>query len=227
MVERLQLLADGESTIQPDVGESESAFGHSAPAHRDKENQLSELQAHVVDCVLRYGLKHFDEPVRLASGELSYDFVDGKAALARGEHLEVACRALLEQVSSIDFTAVGGLTMGADQFAHVIAVLAGREWFVVRKEPKHRGTNKLIEGATLGSDHRVLLVDDVVTTGGSIQRAYQAITEAGASVAAAATLVDRGDVARAFFDDRSVPYLALVTYHDLGIAPVGHGLVPA
>jgi orotate phosphoribosyltransferase len=199
---------------------------HTSPK---RPEALSQLRAHVIEVVRSRGLRRFDEPVRLASGEYSQDFIDGKAALARGEDLKTACEALLEGLDElgIDFDAVGGLTMGADQFAHGLAVLAGSEWFVVRKEPKHRGTNKLIEGASLDQRSRVVLVDDVVTTGGSIQKAHHAITETGANVVAAATLVDRGDVARLYFEERSIPYFALVTYHDLGIAPVGHGLVSA
>jgi orotate phosphoribosyltransferase len=157
---------------------------------------------------------------------MSRDFVDGKAALSRGEDLKLACEALLEQVraiATIEFDAVGGLTMGADQFAHVIAVLANCEWFVVRKEPKGRGTNKLVEGAHVGEGTRVLLVEDAVTTGGSIQKAYDAIVGLGATVVAAATLVDRGDITAPYFQERGIPYVALVTYADLGIEPVGGG----
>ncbi|MBV8559978.1 MAG: orotate phosphoribosyltransferase, partial [Acidimicrobiia bacterium] len=72
---------------------------------------------------------------------------------------------------------------------------------------------------------RVLLVDDVVTTGGSIQKAHDAIVALGATVVAAATLVDRGDVAARYFRDRDIPYSRVVTYRDLGIEPVGGGLV--
>jgi orotate phosphoribosyltransferase len=128
-------------------------------------------------------------------------------------------------VGEIDFDAVGGLTMGADQFAHVIAVLAHKKWFVVRKNPKGRGTNKLVEGATVEPGVRVLLVDDVVTTGGSIQKAFDEVEGLGGTVVAACTLVDRGDVAKRFFEEKRVPYFPLVTYRDLGIEPVGGGLV--
>jgi orotate phosphoribosyltransferase len=192
---------------------------------------VSVTREQVAEIVRARGLTHFDEPVRLASGELSQDFIDCKAALSRGPDLTVACRAMIEAVASlgIEFDAVGGLTMGADQLAHGISILASSDWFVVRKEPKNRGTNRLVEGATLGVDTRVLLVDDVVTTGGSIQRAYHAIAAIGAPVVAAAAVVDRGEVARRFFDERNVPYVALVTYRDLGIVPVGIvpvGIVP-
>lgn len=181
----------------------------------------------LVDIVRRNGVRRLDEPVVLASGELSRDFVDGKAALAQGRDLRVACEVLLERVQDLSFDAVGGLTMGADQFAHAVAVLADKQWFVVRKEPKGRGTNQLVEGARIGAGTRVLLVEDVVTTGGSIQKAYDAISALGAEIVGAVTLVDRGNVASRFFEERSVPYVALVTYRDLGIEPVGGGLVPA
>jgi orotate phosphoribosyltransferase len=183
----------------------------------------------LVEIVRTKGLRQFDEPVQLASGELSRDFVDAKVALAHGAELEIACRAVLEAVAElgVEFDTVGGLTMGADGLAYVIAVLSGSAWFVVRKEPKNRGTNKLIEGSTLTAASRVLLVDDVVTTGGSIQKAHAAVAETGAVVVAAATIVDRGDVAGVYFAEREIPYVALVGYRDLGIEPVGRGLVGA
>ncbi len=94
------------------------------------------------------------EPVLLASGESSRDFIDAKVALSRGEDLKIACEALLESIGGIDFDAVGGLTMGPTSSAHVLAMLAGREWFVVRKEPKARGTNKVVEGAPVAKAPR-------------------------------------------------------------------------
>jgi orotate phosphoribosyltransferase len=183
---------------------------------------VSDLRQRVIEIVRERGLKLMSEPVALASGELSQHFVDGKAALAHGEDLELACRALLELegIRNVPFDAVGGLTMGADQFAHVVAVLARRDWFVVRKEPKNRGTNKLVEGAEIRRGTRVLLVDDVVTTGGSIQKAYRAIHGLGATVVAAVTLVDRADTARRFFAEKEIPYFSLVSYQDLDIEPV-------
>ena len=178
----------------------------------------------VIEIIRQRGLLRLPEPVVLASGELSRDFIDAKAALSRGADLKVACEAILDNVKATDFDAVGGLTMGADQFAHVIAVLADRTWFVVRKEPKGRGTNKLVEGEKVGEGTRVLLVDDIVTTGGSIQKAHDAITALGSVVVAAATLVDRGEIAGQYFRERNIPYTPVVTYRDLGIEPVGGSL---
>lgn len=182
---------------------------------------VSDLREHVVAIVRERGLLRLPEPVRLRSGQLSSDFVDGKAALSRGADLETACRAVLEAVEGIGFDAAGGLTMGADHLAHGVALLSGAEWFVVRKEAKGRGTNQLVEGAEVGAGTRVLLVDDAVTTGGSIQQAHDVIAALGATVVAAVSLVDRGEVAGPYFTDKGIPYIALVTYRDLGIEPVG------
>jgi len=183
------------------------------------------LRERVIGVIRERGLIRFDEPVTLASGEKSREFVDGKAALSKGEDLELACRALLEHVNDLDFDAIGGMTMGADQFAHVVAVLARKEWFVVRKVPKGRGTNQLVEGARIGRGWRVLIVDDVVTTGGSMRVACETIEELGAQVVGAVALVDRGETAARYFDERKIPYRPVVTYRDLGIEPVGGGSV--
>ncbi len=187
---------------------------------------LSDREA-LLGVVRERGLRQFDEPRELSSGELSRDFIDAKAALSRGADLVLACRVIAEQVAAagIDWDAVGGLTLGADQFAHGIAahLCDHHEWFVVRKQPKGRGTDQLVEGATLGPGVRALLVDDIVTTGGSIQVAHQRVLETGATVAAAVTLVDRSDIAAGYFAEHSVPYLPVFTYRDLEIAPVGVG----
>jgi orotate phosphoribosyltransferase len=177
------------------------------------------------EIVLREGYLRLDEPIRLRSGEWSRDFVDGKRALADGSDLALACRIILDAVRErgLEFDAAGGLTMGADHLAHGLAVVAGTRWFVVRKEPKGRGTNRLVEGAPLGAGVRVLLLDDVVTTGGSMRQAWTALDQTGATIVAAVTVVDRGDTATAFFAEVGVPYIPLLTYEDLGIEPVGVG----
>jgi orotate phosphoribosyltransferase len=179
----------------------------------------------LLEALRRKGLRYFEEPVRLASGEESHWFFDAKRALAAGPDLRAACEAMAAVADGLGvvYDAVGGLTMGADQFAHGIAVLTGCGWFVVRKQPKGRGTNELVEGTPLGPGVAALLVEDTVTTGGSIARACTAVTDTGATVVAALALVDRGDLAAGFFAARDVPYHALYTYRDLAIDPVTVG----
>lgn len=182
------------------------------------------MRHRLVDIVLnRGGLIELPTPVELASGDLSRHFVDVKRAFSAGADLRLACDAFIEVAAEMTdgFDAVGGLTMGADSFAHGIAVVAEVDWFSVRKKAKDRGTRKRIEGASLGSGCRALLVDDVVTRGGSIGDALAEIRLTGAEVVAAVSLVDRGTFGQHVFDQERVPYRALLTYLDLGIPAVG------
>ena len=160
--------------------------------------------------------------MKLASGAWSSDFVDGKEALAAWRDLRIACEAIAETVHDAGhrFDAVGGLTMGADALAVGIAAVTDTRWFFVRKESKQRGTRRWVEGAQIGPGDRILLVDDVVTTGGSILRAFDIIQRTGAEVVAAVTLLDRSDLARPKFEDRGIDYFPMATYESLGIEPV-------
>jgi len=182
------------------------------------EPERSEL----VRIVTAGGLTQFDEPVRLASGAMSREFIDAKRALAQGRDLAVACRAIVALAASrnIDFDAVGGMTMGADMFSHGVALLADCGWFVVRKQPKDRGTRQQVEGTVLGPGHRVLMVEDTITTGGSTLDALAVVRATGAEVVLVTALVDRGDTATVAFAAAGVPYAPLLTYRDVGIDPV-------
>jgi orotate phosphoribosyltransferase len=171
------------------------------------------------------GLERREVPFRLASGQLSHDYIDGKFAIDDGASLRLVCEAVIELVAQagLQFTAVGGVTMGSDALTHGVALLSGARWFTVRKEPKQRGREQWVEGTRLGPDDRVLLVEDVVTTGGSIMKAYDKVTEAGATVVCVTPMVDRGDSGRELFEGIGVRYLPLMTYVDLGIEPVRSG----
>lgn len=159
--------------------------------------------------------------MRLASGAWSSDFIDGKEALGAWSDLRFASEVIFETVAAGHrFDAVGGPTMGADALAVGIAVVSDSRWFFVRKEPKGRGTRRWIEGTQVGPGDRVLLVEDVVTTGGSILKTLEIVCETGAEVVAVATLVDRGDLARPQFEELGVAYFPMATYELLGIAPV-------
>ena len=184
---------------------------------------MTPLRQHLLEILKEKGLRRLAVPIELASGELSSDFVDGKEALAHWSDLKVAGDAIVEtlRAAGIDFDAVGGLTLGADALAVSIAASANSRWFFVRKEPKKRGTRRVIEGAQITAGDRVVLVDDAVTSGGSILQALDAAIEAGATPVAAVTLVDRGEIATPKFAARGIPYFPMVTYRDLEIVPVG------
>lgn len=182
------------------------------------EELLAETRAILGD----RAVTEFDEPIELASGQMSKFFVDGKAGLSRAEDLRLACKTFdaLVAGAGIDYDVVGGLTLGADHLAVGTALVANKEWFIVRKEAKKRGTAKRIEGASLNENSRVLVVEDIVSTGGSLFEAIDAIEETGAKVVAACTLLDRGDLAEPVLGERGIPYFALASFRDFGMPAV-------
>jgi orotate phosphoribosyltransferase len=191
---------------------------------------VTELRRQALGLVRTLGYERRAEPFRLASGQTSFDYVDAKHAIARGSNALAVGRAVLELAGQhgIGFTAVGGLTMGADALAVAVSIAADCQWFAVRKEPKARGREQWIEGHRLGPEDRVLLVDDVVTTGGSIWLAHDRVAQTGATVAGVVPLLDRGDSCGPRFAAAGIPYAPLLTYRDLGIAPVAaHGQADA
>lgn len=183
----------------------------------------TERRQQLLEIIRTKGLRRLDEPIELASGQMSSDFVDGKEALAHWNDLRIASEAIVETVvgAGHEFDAVGGLTLGADALSVGIASVAECRWFIVRKAPKERGTRRWIEGARIGRGDKVLLVDDAVTTGGSIFLAYDTVAATGAEIVAAVTLVDRGEQARPRFEARGCAYFPMTTYESLDIDPVG------
>jgi orotate phosphoribosyltransferase len=174
------------------------------------------------DLIRTRGYERREEPFQLASGQLSHDYIDGKFAIDNGVSLTIVSKAVAELAAlhGIEFDAVGGLTMGADPLAHGVAMVTGKRWFSVRKEQKARGREQWLEGTRIEPGTRVLLVDDVISTGGSTEIAYERVTSVGAVVTGVIPMVDRGDIATERFAKRGVPFAALVSYRDLGIEPV-------
>ena len=92
------------------------------------------------------------------------------------------------------------------------------EGLLVRKESKGHGTGQYIEGPA-GEDARVVVIDDVVTTGGSSLQAVDRIQEYGATVVQVVGIVDRLEGGAAAFAARDLPFKALLTIEDFGISP--------
>jgi orotate phosphoribosyltransferase len=115
--------------------------------------------------------------------------------------------------------AVGGLTLGADPVSYAIAyasALAGRPLraFTVRKEAKQHGTGRLIEGPYREGD-RVVVIEDVITTGGSALRAVEALRAAGGTVVGVLAVVDREEGGREAIEAAGLPVVALARAADI------------
>jgi orotate phosphoribosyltransferase len=130
--------------------------------------------------------------VTLTSGRTAQYYVDAKRAILRPAGFRALAELVAEQAAASGATAVGGLTMGAD--APACAALAGGadvKAFFVRKETKAHGLQRKIEGPPLEPGERCLIVEDVVTTGGSTVQAIEAVREAGHTVVGVVSILDR------------------------------------
>jgi orotate phosphoribosyltransferase len=155
--------------------------------------------------------------VVLTSGRTAQYLVDVKRAILLPKGFLALARLVAEQAAEWDATAVGGMTMGADPIA--CAALAGGadvKAFFVRKEAKAHGLSRRIEGPLLSAEDRCLLVEDVVTTGGSTIRAIEAVREEGHQLCGVLAICDRlAGGAEAIKEAARVPYVALTTIDDV------------
>jgi orotate phosphoribosyltransferase len=155
--------------------------------------------------------------VVLTSGRTAQYLVDAKRAILRPKGFLALAQLVAGQASEWNASAVGGMTMGADPIA--CAALAGGadvKAFFVRKEAKSHGLARRIEGPLLSAEDRCLLVEDVVTTGGSTIRAIEAVLEEGHQLCGVLAICDRlAGGAEAIKQAAGVPYVALTTIDDV------------
>src|SRR3954447_13342102 len=156
--------------------------------------------------------------VTLTSGATAQYYVDAKRAILRPTGFEALAELVAGYARRWEATAVGGLTMGAD--APACAALAGGadvKAFFVRKEAKVHGLQRQVEGPPLDAGERCLIVEDVVTTGGSTIRAIEAVREAGYVVVGVVAILDRlaGGGEAIMRSAGDAPYAALATIDDV------------
>jgi orotate phosphoribosyltransferase len=156
--------------------------------------------------------------VTLTSGATAQYYVDAKRAILRPAGFGAAGELIAGYAREWEATAVGGLTMGAD--APACAALAGGadvKAFFVRKETKQHGLQRRVEGPPLEQGERCLIVEDVVTTGGSTVQAIEAVRAEGHDVCGVVAILDRlagGAEAIARAAD-GAPYEPLATIDDI------------
>ena len=131
----------------------------------------------------------------LSSGTKSDVYVDVKKTVYSPQGMELVGKVMCEKLKDLDYDGIGGLTLGADPIALATALVSTQqgkpvEVFVVRKEAKKHGTERWVEG-NLTEGARVVVVDDVATTGASTIKAIERAREAGFEVVKAVVFVDR------------------------------------
>lgn len=183
-----------------------------SPTHRE-----------LVDLVATKALKR--GTFRLASGREASFYLDAKQVVLDAHGSMLVGRAILERLKALGPLpdAVGGMSIGADPITSAVVTMAGVEGlslkgFMVRKEPKGHGTQQYVEGP-VEPGQRVVIVEDVTTTGGSSLVAIDRVRAFGLVVERVVTVIDRLAGARDAFAAQGVPLEALVTIRDLGIEP--------
>jgi orotate phosphoribosyltransferase len=156
--------------------------------------------------------------VTLTSGRTAQYYVDAKRAILRPAGFRALAELLAAQVQATGATAVGGLTMGAD--APACAALAGGaevKAFFVRKDVKQHGLQRRVDGPPLDQGERCLIVEDVVTTGGSTVQAIEAVRAEGFDVCGVVSVLDRlaGGAEAIRLASGDAPYEPLVTIDDI------------
>ena len=155
--------------------------------------------------------------VTLTSGAKAQYLIDAKRAILRPRGFLALAELVAEQASAWEATADGGMTMGADPIA--CAALAGGaqvKAFFVRKEVKQHGLARRIEGPQLLPEERCMIVEDVVTTGGSTIRAIEAVREDGHQICGVLAICDRlAGGAKAIEQAANAPFVALTTIDDI------------
>jgi orotate phosphoribosyltransferase len=165
-------------------------------------------------------LKVSKDPIfLLASGRKSNFYVDCKMTTLFSRGLNLVGQIIYERIAPLNIKGIGGLTLGADPIANATAMVAGQKGidlvsFVIRKQPKKHGLLKWIEGGvTLGD--RVVIIDDVITTGGSTIEAIDKAKEAGLEIVKVIVLVDREEGGRENIQNKGYEVDAVFTKSEL------------
>ena len=178
------------------------------------------MKKELVKLIFEKAFKYSEEPVfRLVSGRMSNYYFNCKAVTLHPEGMYLIGNIIFDMLQDTAVKGIGGLTLGADPIADAVAYTSYLkkkpiEAFVVRKTAKAHGTMQWIEGNIKAGD-RVVIVDDVITTGKSTIEAINRSQEAGLDIVRIIALVDRQEGGRESIEALGFRVDAVVTREEV------------
>ena len=162
----------------------------------------------------------------LVSGKKASYYLDGKQVTLDPHGAKLIAEGILQMIAGRNMPdAIGGMSIGADPITASVVTMSAVNGtpiagFMVRKEPKGHGTNQHIEGPVKPGD-KVVIVEDVVTTGGSSLAAIKLCEDYGLQVTGVIAIIDRMEGGAAAFAKAGYKLSSLLTIGDFGIKPPG------
>lgn len=158
----------------------------------------------------------------LSSGKESNYYLDGRIITLTPEGAYLIGNIMLDMVKDLRIDAFGGPTLGADPIVGAVAALSHIRQipfttFIVRKAAKEHGMGKQVEGPTLKAGSRVVIVDDVATTGKALIEAKDALDRLGVNIIKAIVIVDRLESAQENLAKVNIPLESIFTIRDFGL----------
>ena len=181
------------------------------------ENNLNSQRQILLDLFARFAYQEGD--FLLSSGQKSNFYLNGKQVTLRADGA-LGVGKLLFSLLPEDTDAVAGLTLGADPMVTAVSVVSALEnhplpALIIRKEAKGHGTKAYIEGPTLSEGAKVIVLEDVVTTGKSAMLAVQRLRDAGYQVEEIISLVDREAGGAEFYQSQGLKFKSIFTVREI------------
>ena len=181
---------------------------------------INNMKEQLLDLIVNRSLEVADEPIfKLAFGGYSKIYIDCKKTICNANGKLIIGNLIYDKIKNIGVAAIGGLTLGADPIASAVSYTSALKGnpintFIVRKMAKDHGLKKAIEGDVKKGD-KVVIIDDVVTTGSSTVEAIQRAKEFGLIVVKVYVLVDRQEGGKENILKEGVEYEALIELQEM------------
>ncbi|MDO8663047.1 MAG: orotate phosphoribosyltransferase [Candidatus Omnitrophota bacterium] len=184
------------------------------------EDNFKELKTKLFALLEKEALKRGD--FLLSSGKKSSYYLDGRVITLTPEGAYLTASIILALIKDKQIDALGGPTLGADPIVGAVSVLSHiknipLKTFIVRPAAKIHGTNRQVEGPELAKGSKVMLVDDVATTGKALIEAKQALDKLGIITKSALVIVDRCEGAKENLSKEGLSLESIFTIKDFGL----------